>query len=231
MERAQDGRILVVSDTNVLINFLLVGRLDLLCQHKEYRFVATEHARAEITDAAQRAELETAISAWTLGETSLTDPREIDLFATLNAFLGRGESAAIAVAASRGWVVATDDHRARREIERRIERNHLLTTPGVLLRCILRGGLTIADADGIKDQLSRRSTSSAAARDHPEGGLAGDSVWRALRHCRSSGSLEGNASSLPLFVPGAAEERARGTTLRRPEFPGGRWRIPPDASS
>lgn len=57
MERASDGRILVVSDTTVLINFLHVARLDLLCRHRDYSFVVTEHARAEITDAAQAAQL------------------------------------------------------------------------------------------------------------------------------------------------------------------------------
>jgi len=155
MDRAPDGRILVVSDTNVLINFLRVGRLDVLCHHRDYSFVVTEHARAEITDAAQAAELAAAISAGAFVETSLTKPSEISLFATLNAFLGRGESAAIAVAAVRNWVVATDEtRRAKREIESRLGKDRLLTTPGVILRCVLNGALTVADADAIKDQLA-----------------------------------------------------------------------------
>jgi hypothetical protein len=32
----------------------------------------------------------------------------------------------------------------------------LLTTPGAILRCMLNGVLTIADADAIKDRLSAR---------------------------------------------------------------------------
>ena len=105
MERAPDGRILVASDTSVLINFLRVGRLDLLCHHRDYRFVVTEHAGAEVTAPAQRGALEAAVSAGEIGETSLPDSAELSLFATLNAFLGRGESAAIAVAVVRtgGW--------------------------------------------------------------------------------------------------------------------------------
>ena len=154
MQRAPDGRVLVVSDTSVLINFLHIRRLDLLCEHRDYRFVITEHARAEITDAAQRADLEGAISATGLEETCLTDPSEISLFATLNGFLGRGESAAVAVAAIRTWAVATDDGRAKREIESRLGRKRLLTTPGVLLRCILNGALTVTEADAIKDALA-----------------------------------------------------------------------------
>jgi len=155
MVRAPDGRILVVSDTNVLINFLRVGRFDLVTQHKDYHFVVTEHTRAEITHAVQRAELEAAIATRAIEETSLTDPSEIALFAVLNAFLGRGESAAIAVAATRNWIVATDEtRRAKREIESRLGQGRQLTTPGVLLRCIMNGTLMVGDADTIKVQLA-----------------------------------------------------------------------------
>jgi len=162
VKRAPDGRILVVSDTDVLINFLRVGRLDLLCRHADYRIVITEHVRGtmgapgEVTDNAQLSVLDAAVSSGELEETSLTDPFEIGLFASLNVFLGRGEAAAIAVAASRGWVVATDDRRAGRESQSRLGANRRLTTPGILLRCILNGHLTVAEADTIKGQLATR---------------------------------------------------------------------------
>ena len=160
MKCAPDGRILVVSDTDVLINFLRVGRLELLCRHADYRVVITEHTRGafgapgEVTDNVQLSELEAAISSGEIEATSLTDISEIGLFASLNAFLGRGEAAAIAVATSRGWVVATDDRRAGSEIQRRLGANRRLTTPGILLRCIERGHLTVVEADTIKSQLA-----------------------------------------------------------------------------
>ncbi len=160
MERTPNRRIFVVSDTDVVINFLRVGRLDLLRQHRNYCFMFTEHLRGsanlpgELTDTTQLSEVSAAIATGELEETELTAPAEISLFAILHDFLGRGEAAAIAVASARGWAVASDDRRARREIERRLGPNRLLTTPGILLSCIRNSVLTVAEADCIKDQLA-----------------------------------------------------------------------------
>lgn len=155
MERAADGRGLVISDTCILINFLRVGRLDLLCRHKSYRIVITEHIRAEITDAQQAEEIEAAIAAGEIEEITVTDVAELALFAALSAVLGRGEAAALAVAVNRNWVIATDEgRRTRREIENRLGKGHLITTPGLLLKSIQNGDLTVAEADAIKAQLA-----------------------------------------------------------------------------
>src|SRR5437773_1044843 len=108
MERGPDGRLLAATDTCVLINFLRVKRLDLICRHKEYRFVVTEHVKAEITDPLQLAEVEAAIAAGDIEDIVVTEPAELTLFGVLAARLGAGEAAAIAVAASRNWMIATD---------------------------------------------------------------------------------------------------------------------------
>lgn len=160
MENVQDERIIVVSDTDVVINFLRVQRLDLLCGQSNFRVVVTEHLLGssgilgELTDLTQAAEAEKAVAAGLMEAIALTEPNELALFATLNQFLGRGESAAIAVAASRGWTVATDDRLAQRECERRLGPNRTLSTPSILLDCIRNGSLSVADADNIKDQLA-----------------------------------------------------------------------------
>lgn len=155
MECTVDGRVLVVADTCVLINFMRVGRLDLVCRHRGFRLVVTEHVRAEILDPVQADLLATAISLGNIEEVMVTDPAELALFATLNAVLGHGESAAIAVAALRGWHIATDEKgRTRREVETRLGRGRLLTTPDLLLSCIRSGSLTLSEADAIKDALA-----------------------------------------------------------------------------
>lgn len=51
MERASDGRMLVSLDTSVLINFLRLGRLDLLIGHPDWRFVVTDHVVSEVSEA------------------------------------------------------------------------------------------------------------------------------------------------------------------------------------
>ncbi len=38
----------VVTDTSTLINFLRIGRVDLLAGLTSYRFVITDHVRAEV---------------------------------------------------------------------------------------------------------------------------------------------------------------------------------------
>lgn len=165
MERAPDGRVLVIADTCVLLNFILAERFDLLCRHQDYRIIITEHTRAEIMDRGQREELDRAIQMDEIGEIRITDPDELAIFAVCRAVLGKGESAAIAVAERRGWVIATDEKkRARREIERRLGTGRLLTTPGIILKCILNGTLAVAEADAIKAKLAaNRFTMSFAS--------------------------------------------------------------------
>lgn len=151
MERTSDGRVLVIADANVLINFLRAGRPELLCHHEGYKVVITEHVRREVTYPEQAAELTAALSAGDIDEILLTDPVELSLFAELNAVLGRGESAAIAVAANRNWVIATDElGRARREVYERVGKNRLINTPGLILSCVRNSTIMVAEADGIK---------------------------------------------------------------------------------
>lgn len=164
MDRAPDGRVLVVADTNVFINFLRAGRLDLLSHHRDYKLVATEHARMEVTYPEQSAELAAALSAGDIDEVQLTDPIELGIFAELNAVLGRGESAAIAVAANRTWVIAMDElGRAQREAYERVGRNRLINTPGLILSCVRNGTVTVAEADAIKAKLESQRQSFAVS--------------------------------------------------------------------
>lgn len=80
------------------------GRLDLLRHHGGYRIVVTEHVRREVSYPDQAAELAEAIKAGDIDEIQVTDPVELEIFAELNAVLGRGESACIAVRRiAAGW--------------------------------------------------------------------------------------------------------------------------------
>lgn len=82
------------------------------------------------------------------------DNKELQRIAQLNAVLGIGESSAIAVAESRGLIIAMDEGgRARREINNGPCRNRLITTPGILLSLIHNATITIIEADAIKLQL------------------------------------------------------------------------------
>ncbi len=155
-------RVLVVADASVLINFLRAGRLNLLRHHEGYKIVVTEHVRREVTYPTQAAELAAAFSAGDIDEIQVTDPVELEIFAELNAFLDRGESASIAVAANRGWVIAMDElGRARREVYERVGRNRLINTPGLILSCVRNGAIAVAEADSIKEVLESQGQSFA----------------------------------------------------------------------
>lgn len=162
MAPASDERVLVVADASVLINFLRAGHLGLLRHHEGYRIVVTEHVRGEVRYPDQAAELAEAITAGDIEETQVTDTVELEIFAELNAVLGRGESASIAVASNRGWIIAMDEvGRARREVHERIGRNRLINTPGLILSCVRNGAVTVAEADGIKERLEFQGQSFA----------------------------------------------------------------------
>lgn len=166
MERAPDDRVLVAADTNVLINFLRASRLDLVSHHVDYKLAVTEHVRQEVTYPDQSAELTTALSAGTIDEVQLTDPVELGIFAELNAVLGRGESAAIAVAANRNSVIAMDElGRAQREVYDRVGRGRLINTPGLLLSSVRNGTIDVPEADAIKKDLESHGQSFALSFD------------------------------------------------------------------
>jgi len=148
-----DTRAVIVCDACVLINFLIIDRLDLLSRNARFCFVVTEHVTGEITDPVQSAALRVALQKVEIEQVDLTDPEGLVLFAELRKTLGKGESAAIALAARRGWAVATDDSQTRREIERRLGKGRLLTTPGILVEAIHSEALTVEGADEIKARL------------------------------------------------------------------------------
>lgn len=149
-----DGRALVIVDTSTLINFLAVGRVDLLARHPDLRFVVTEHARAEVTghypDQLQR--LEAALAAGHLEETPVSDVHELDAFARLLADgrLGAGECASNAAAAVRGVPVALDDKTAAKRAKAFDRRIAIMNTESLVVSAIRAGLLSMADADALK---------------------------------------------------------------------------------
>jgi len=120
---------IVVTDSNVLINLMHVSRLDLLRSLPGHEFVVPDHVREEITNPDQRAALDAAIDAGTVKLESITDLDALATFTELIAHIGRGESACIAIAAKRGWFIASDEKRRfRREAEARLGGERILGT-------------------------------------------------------------------------------------------------------
>jgi len=105
----------------------------------------------EITYPDQIAELEEALDRRWIQETRLEAILELQIFARANEQLGSGESACIALAEARNWVLGTDDSKgAKWKKVISAPGIRILNTPGILLLAIRQKVLTVGEADQIK---------------------------------------------------------------------------------
>jgi predicted nucleic acid-binding protein len=149
--------ITVVTDANVLINLIHVGRLLLLGQVPGHRFVVPDAVAAEVTVDDQRAQLTAAVAANAVSLCSLTDLSGLALFANFRTIMGAGEAACLVLAELNGWHVASDERRRfRREVMVRLGPERLLTTPMIYVQAIRAGLITLAEADADKELLAGR---------------------------------------------------------------------------
>ncbi len=117
----------VCVDTCVLINFAIVARVDLLAQIPDLLFHPPQEVLNEITLAEQKRQVEAAVVSGGLNIARIEAVEELQAFAEYAGQFGRGESACLAIATCRKWVIATDetkDKRLSREISAKgIQRN------------------------------------------------------------------------------------------------------------
>ena len=142
--------------TCVLINFALVGRVDLLAQIADLVFHVPQEVLREITMVEQRKQVDAVVASGGLKLTKIEAVEELQAFAEYVGQFGTGESACLALATCRKWTVATDetkDKRLSREIAAR--GLQIINTPGLLLKAIRRGVLSVEAADEIKAELER----------------------------------------------------------------------------
>lgn len=150
MSETPSARILVV-DSNIIINFLHVGRLALLAALPRYECVVPEDVVAEITNPAQRRQLDVAIADGLLRVETITDFEDLVEYAELRRTLGRGEAACLVLARSHGWLLASDEKgRFQREVSTRVGSERTVNTAGLFVAAIRAGLISIEDADDAK---------------------------------------------------------------------------------
>jgi hypothetical protein len=91
----------VVTDTNILINLIHIGRLDLLGKLPPYSFVVPEEVVKEVREPHQAQALQTAMSSGLLLEVQLAHPAELKVYADLIQILGSGEAACLSLSLGR----------------------------------------------------------------------------------------------------------------------------------
>ena len=147
----------VVTDTNILINFFHIGRLDLLEALPLYRFVVCDEVYGELTDPDQRRAIDEVLARGHLTRERELTVEALTIYATLRQSLDAGESACLALAESKGLLLASDERGAfSREATARLGKGRLLTTPGILVLAIRAGRLTVEEADEAKRVLEGR---------------------------------------------------------------------------
>lgn len=147
----------VITDTNVLINFIHLNELALLGALKTHRIVAPEEVIGEITRAEQARMLQDSIDAGDILACGFSDPEALAIFDRLCHRIQIGEAACIAIAYCGGHCVATDEKRRPQRLARRLLGTHrLLRTEGVMGLCIRSGLITIAEADQFKAELETK---------------------------------------------------------------------------
>ncbi|MPZ44737.1 MAG: hypothetical protein GEV05_15305 [Betaproteobacteria bacterium] len=126
--------VVVITDANVLINLLRIGQLPLLGKLDVYRFLVPEEVVGEITNQAQQDTLAAAIAAGHLGQIVVDTIEALALFAELRDVMGRGEAACLALAATTGCYIASDEKkRFRRRAIELIGEARILRTESILL--------------------------------------------------------------------------------------------------
>lgn len=149
------NREIAVSDTSVLINFLAVGRVDLLVH--EYQVLITNHVRREVTlhYPEELARLEEALNSGQLTEIVVATREELETFANLIGSpkrLGAGECAAIAAAIHRNVPITIDDRVAIRQLQNQYPMCKVETTQSIMVRLIRAGAISIGIADQLKSE-------------------------------------------------------------------------------
>lgn len=141
----------VSTDACILINLLRAHRLDLLGAVPPYVFCVPIEVLGEITYPDQQAELKEALDRGWIQEARLEAIEELQIFAQANEQLGSGESACLALAQTRTWILGTDDSKGIKW-KKVVSASGLpvLNTPGILLLAIQQRVLTVEQADEIK---------------------------------------------------------------------------------
>ena len=156
MPQRTNSQSCVITDANILINFIKIDRLDILQQLQMYAFYIPEEVYGEIIDPEQRLVLDQALAQGWLRKTVITDLNELLFYSQYRRQMGAGEAACLAIATCRQWIMACDERRLiPKEVQRKLGKGYLLNTPDILVKAIHEGILTVSQADAIKGSLEQ----------------------------------------------------------------------------
>jgi predicted nucleic acid-binding protein len=140
--------VVVITDANVLINLFHIGQLPLLGTLSHFRFRIPSEVLAEILDPPQQAAVRRCLDAGHAEEIVVDTIASLALFAELRDLMGRGEAACLALAATTGSHIASDEKkRFRRTAIELIGEARILRTEQIIVEAIRRNQMTVQEAD------------------------------------------------------------------------------------
>jgi predicted nucleic acid-binding protein len=143
--------IVIVTDANVLINLIHIGKLSLLSALDPHEFRVPREVLAEISEPDQRVAVDGALAAGYIKEIAVETIEALELFGVLRDVMGQGEAACLALAATAGFHIASDEKkRFRRRAIELIGEERILRTESLILEAIRRNQISVAEADGWK---------------------------------------------------------------------------------
>jgi len=147
----------VVVDATVIIHLAKAGRLDILNTLAGWEFAVPDQVVEEVTYPEQAAALERALQAGHLRRESTADPVEIALYAELRQRMGKGEAACLAMATTRGWMLASDDRGQafRRLVRERLGSGRLIDTVHIADVARRQGAISDEETQRIREGLRR----------------------------------------------------------------------------
>ena len=138
----------IVMDTSVLLNFVKVGRIDLL-DNLGTLIVLPDQVFDEVRHPGHRDAVKDALDSGIFYLQSVRNSIEVEIFTELRkgGRLGAGECSVLAVAINRNWIAGLQDQRARKEGRRLDNDLELCQTEDLVLRLIRTRDLTFDEAD------------------------------------------------------------------------------------
>ena len=149
---------MVVLDACMVISFGNAGRLDLIDTLRLHCVCVSARARAEVVRDPARAALEASIAAGRLcaEQIDLQNPAEqeaLQKYDARPAFRGRGDAEVLALAESRGHIVASDERAMRSAVVAAWGAQRLAGTADFIVWAVREGRLLAEQAESVLGQL------------------------------------------------------------------------------
>jgi predicted nucleic acid-binding protein len=140
-----------VIDTSLALTLNAAGSLDLMFENTRYDWWITPLVRDEVLRAEAQQALNRAITGGRLkmAEINMADSAELQRWAAWSEHVDAGEAEAIALALSRGWLIALEDRQAQRTLDREAGPGKWINTVNLLLDAVADDRLSMSAADQV----------------------------------------------------------------------------------